>query len=100
LLVSRPRYRSSGSAAFVVVRLLFIIFLLGFPVCVSARVSEARYELWERAFPAISNTWHQSQIAMVKGEIGDSSSPADGAVVRDAPNSGVVELPLLTKGNY
>jgi hypothetical protein len=36
----------------------------------------------------------------VKGEIGDSSSPADGAVVRDAPNSGVVELPLLTKGNY
>jgi hypothetical protein len=37
---------------------------------------------------------------MVKGEIGDSSSPAYGAVVRSAPNSGVVELPLLTKGSY
>jgi hypothetical protein len=41
--VSRPRYRSSGSAAFVAVRLLFIVFLLGFPVCESARVSEVRY---------------------------------------------------------
>jgi hypothetical protein len=37
---------------------------------------------------------------MVKGEIGDSSSPADDVVVRGAPNSGVVELPLLTMVNY
>jgi hypothetical protein len=55
LLVSRPRYRSSGSAAFVAVHLLFIVFLLGFPVCVSARASEARCLLRERVFPAISN---------------------------------------------
>jgi hypothetical protein len=37
---------------------------------------------------------------MVKGEIGDSSTSADGVVVRVAANSGVVELPLLTKGSY
>jgi hypothetical protein len=64
LLVSRPRYRSSGSAAFVAVHLLFIVFLC-FPMCVSARVSEARCLLRERVFPAISNTWHQSLVAMV-----------------------------------
>jgi hypothetical protein len=37
---------------------------------------------------------------MVKGEIGDSSTSADGVVVRGATNSSVVELPLLTKGSY
>jgi hypothetical protein len=67
---------------------------------VRAAESEERCKHRERAFPGVSNTWHQSQVAMVKGEIGDSSSPADGVVVRGAPNSGVVELPLLTKGNY
>jgi hypothetical protein len=36
---------------------------------------------------------------MVKGEASDSSS-SDVAVVRGAPNSGVVELPLLAKGSY
>jgi hypothetical protein len=37
---------------------------------------------------------------MVKGETGDSSTSGDGVVVRGAANSGMVELPLLTKGSY
>jgi hypothetical protein len=41
--------------AFVAVHLLFIVFLLGFPVRVSAKASEARCLLRERVFPAISN---------------------------------------------
>jgi hypothetical protein len=37
---------------------------------------------------------------MVKGETGDGSTSGDGVVVRGATNSGMVELPLLTKGSY
>jgi hypothetical protein len=74
------------------------IFYLGLQACERAAVSEARGEHREHAFPAYSNNCHQSLVVMVKGKIGDSST--DGVVVRGAPNSGVVELPLLSKGSY
>jgi hypothetical protein len=43
-------------------------------------------ELRERVFPLFSTFGIKSQAAMVKGEIGDSSS-SDVVVVRGAPNS-------------